>query len=374
MIYFDNAATGGFKPNSVFESVETALKYISANPGRSAHRLSIAGAKAVYECRETLAQFFQSSPERVVFTKNCTEALNLAIMGSLKIGGQVICSAYEHNSVLRPLFTLKEKGLIDVEVVFPEKNKCISQSIEEKITEKTYMIVCTAISNLTGEILPIKKIGKIARKHNLLFLVDGAQGGGHIPLSLKDDNINMLSLAGHKGLYGIMGTGALIFDENTNLSPLICGGTGTESTNLLQPLSFPERLEAGTLNLPGIMALNSGAKYVINNMSNFASHLIESTERMISAFKEIDKITVYSKPNPAGIVSFTVEDIPSSDLSDLLNSDYDIAVRGGLHCAPLAHKIFGTVNDGMVRASFAVQNSFREIDYAIKVISTIAKG
>lgn len=374
MIYFDNAATGGFKPSAVTSTAETVLKYLSANPGRSGHRLSIAGAEIVYNCRISVAKMFNSVPERVIFTKNCTEALNTAIFGTLKKGGHVITTVFEHNSVLRPLNALKNFGFIKLDTVCPDDGKDIVKAIAEKITPDTYLIAVTAVSNVTGETFPLHRIGKLARENNIKLLVDGAQGGGHIPIDLKADNISMLALAGHKGLYGIMGSGALLFDENTDISPLTYGGTGTDSFNPVQPDVYPEKLEAGTLNLPAIAALNEGVNFISKNITNFNEQMIAVTEKLILALEELDGITVYSHPNPSGIVSFLTKHTDSTEVADILNKKYDIAVRGGFHCAPLMHKYLGTENSGLVRVSLAIQNSSSELSYFIRALKEICKG
>ena len=236
------------------------------------------------------------------------------------------------------------------------------------------MIVCNAVSNVTGLALPIAEIGALAKENGLLFLVDGAQGGGHIHLDMKEQNISMLCLAGHKGLFGIMTSGILLFDESVEVEPLIFGGTGSESFNLSQPTCYPDRLESGTLNLPAISSLLEGIKYVKTNRKNFATHLFSMTEKLINALDEIQGITTYSKPNQSGIVAFAIKDISSDHVADILNKDYDIAVRGGLHCAPLMHKFLGTLDSGLVRVSLAVQNSSKEISFLIHAIKDIVKN
>lgn len=373
MVYLDNAATGGFKISAVTDAAQTVLKYLSANPGRSGHRLSLAGAELVSAARGAVADMFNANPDRVIFTKNCTEALNIAIFGSLKVGGHVITTVFEHNSVLRPLFTLKNKGLIELDVVSLEENKPLYLSIEEKIKDNTYMIVSTSVNNVSGYELPVEQIGVVAKKHALHFLVDGAQGGGHIPLDMKKQNITMLALAGHKGLGGIMGSGVLIIDDDTNLEPLLYGGTGSETFNFSQPDCYPERLEAGTLNLPAIAALNEGVRFINDNLKNFSVHLLGATKSIISGLNQIENAECFSSPNRTGIVAFRLKNLPSSEVSDILNTDYDIAVRGGLHCAPLTHKYLGTDKDGLIRVSVAVQNSSREISYLLKALTEIAK-
>ncbi len=371
MIYFDNAATGGFKPRAVIDGAETTLKYLSANPGRSGHRLSVTGAKAVYECRCTIADFFNASPDRVIFTKNCTEALNLAIFGSIKKGGHVITTVFEHNSVLRPLYHLKNSGIIELDVASPDKDGDLVSAIKNKIKPNTYLIAVNSVSNVTGEELPIKELGKLAKSIGAYLLVDGAQGGGHIELDLKDIGASFLCLAGHKGLCGIMGSGVLILDDNVDLNPLLYGGTGSETFNLDQPECYPERLEAGTLNLPAIVALSEGVRFVKNNLTSFSKHLLSVTNYVINALKQLKGVKCFSSPNHAGIIAFSLNNMASEQVADVLNLEYDVAVRGGYHCAPLIHKFLGTEDDGLVRVSIAVQNSSREIDYFLRAIKEI---
>ncbi len=371
MIYFDNAATGGFKPRAVTDAAESVLRFLLANPGRSGHRLSLAGAETTENCRELLAQTFFASSERVIFTKNCTESLNVAIFGSIKRGDHVITTVYEHNSVLRPLFLLKENGTITLDVVAPSQDKSILDAIKESVTSNTRVIITTALSNVTGERLPVNEIGALAKEKGFIYIVDGAQAGGHISLKVNGTGISLLALAGHKGLYGIMGSGVLILSDDTDVSPLILGGTGSESFNLFQPNTYPEKLEAGTLNLPAIAALSEGVRYVKNNLENFADNLYSTTERLILNLNTMKNVTCYSVPNCAGIVSFSLNNLPSSDVADILNAEYDVAVRGGLHCAPLIHKHLNTHEEGLVRASLAVQNSSREINYFLRAVAEI---
>lgn len=371
MIYFDNASTGGFKPNSVVETLTNSVKYLCANPNRSGHRKAIIGMQTIHKTRCNLATYFGGNSDRVVFTKNCTESLNLAIFGTLKKGGHVITTVYEHNSVLRPLFALEKQGLITLDIVKPHSHKNLVKAIKEKINDKTYLIVTTAVSNVTGIALPVKEIGALAKEHDIKYLVDGAQAGGHIPLDLSNDNISMLALAGHKGLYGIMGSGVLIFDDKTDVEPLIYGGTGTLSFDLNQPQFYPEKLESGTLNLPSIFALLEGVNYIFPNMQNFSELLTKMTTALFDGLKTIDGVSLYSMPNPCGIVAFSVKNIPSTTVADILDTEYDIAVRSGLHCAPLMHKYLRTEENGLVRVSLAVQNTSSEISFFINAINEI---
>jgi cysteine desulfurase family protein len=374
MIYFDNAATGGFKPNAVYETAENTIRYLSSNPGRSGHRLSVTGAKIISDCRQAFADFFGGNSDRVIFTKNCTEALNYAIFGYIKKGDHIITTVYEHNSVLRPLHALSNRGVISLDIVAPVDGNGIIKGILEKINQNTSLIITTAVSNVTGESLPVSEIGKIAKEYGLKYIVDGAQAGGHLPLNLKTDNISMLALAGHKGLYGIMGSGVLLLDEQTELTPLIYGGTGSESFNLDQPDCYPDRLESGTLNLPAIASLGEGVRYAYGNMDNFGALLFERTEYLIDGITALNGAKCYSKPNRVGIVAFEVDGFSSEDLADVLNQRFDIAVRAGLHCAPLMHKYLKTDKNGLVRVSLSVQNSARELDFFIRALNEVCKN
>ena len=370
MVYFDNAATGGFKPRTVIESAENVMKYLLANPGRSGHRLSIAGERIVYDARKAIADFFDAIPERVIFTKNCTEALNTAIFGINPKNRKIVTTVFEHNSVLRPLYRLKTLFNADIEIVRPEKEKDLADCIIEK-SEGAFAVVMTATSNVTGETTPFKKVGEFAKKKGIKFILDGAQAGGHIPISIKNDGISALCVPAHKGLFGIMGAGALILADDIEISPFILGGTGTETFNLNQPEDLPERLESGTLPLPAIAAFKEGVKYAGANINNFGEVLYKYTDYAINALSEIKGVKIYSKPNRAGIVSFAIEKLPSQEFADLLNSEYDIAVRGGFHCAPLTHEYLGTENDGLIRVSLAPQNSSREINYLLQAVKEI---
>lgn len=369
MIYFDNAATGGFKVHAAVSGAESVIKFLSANPGRSAHRLAATGAKIVAECREVLANGFNADASRVIFTKNCTEALNTAIFG-LPLKGRVITTVAEHNSVLRPLYKLARENKITLQIL-PLKG--ILTVLKESDLSDVSAIITTAVSNVNGESLPVTDIGEIAKRHGIFYVVDGAQGGGHTPLSVKGQNISCLALAGHKGLGGIMGSGALIVSDSVNLSPLTYGGTGVDTFNADMPENLPEKLEAGTLNLPAIASLLEGARFTFKNFTNFAKTLEIYTERLVKGLSEIPKVKLYSKPNPAGIVAFKIDGTDSADCADILNNEYDVAVRGGYHCAPLMHKYLGTEKEGLVRASLSVQNSANEIDYFIKAIKKICR-
>lgn len=368
MIYLDNAATCGFHPRKVSDAVNTVINFLSANPGRASHRLALTGQKIVLTARNGLAKLFNAESERVIFTKNCTEALNIAILGLVKDGGHVITTVYEHNSVLRPLLYLKNIGKITLDVISPIDSKDLTALIKEKINDKTCLIVCTAVSNVTGITLPINEIAQISKNYSIPFVVDGAQGAGHIPLSIE--NASAIAVAGHKGLYGIMGSGALIINKNVDINPIMFGGTGTETFSF--PTSYPEKLEAGTLNLPAITALSISAEYVCKNLINFGDCLYNYTLLACEYLNKLPNVTVYSQPNRAGIVALKINDKSSTEVADILSSKYDIAVRGGYHCAPLYHEYLNTNECGLVRASFAVQNTSAELSTFLTAINKIA--
>ena len=373
MIYLDNAATGGFKPASVTDTAISVIKYLNANVGRSGHRLSKTASDYVYSCRKKLCEFFGAeSPSRVIFLKNCTEALNIAIHGGIK-GGKVLTSTLEHNSVLRPLFTLEKEGVITLEVLEPENKRFLTANDLSKHYDESVTAVClNAVSNVTGEKQDIAGIGKFLKDKSALFIVDGAQAGGHIPLNIKELNIDMLAVAGHKGLNSIQGVGALILSSSANPDAVMQGGTGTESFNPFQPDCYPEKLECGTLNLPAICSLEEGVRYAEKNLYYLGTELLSYTDYLVKNLSKIDGVKVYSTKNKFGIVSFSIAGFPSGEVAEILSSKYDIAVRGGYHCAPLVHKMLKTDDDGLVRASVCMHNTKRELNALISAVKEIS--
>lgn len=372
MIYFDNAATGGFKPSAVTDSAITTIKFMNANPGRSGHRLSVKGAETVLKTRMILSSFFCSSdPDRVIFTKNATEALNLLILGTAKKGGHIITTVYEHNSVYRPIEYLKQNygvtcTVIDCEDIFNE--------VKNAINDNTYLVIINHVSNVTGHENDLFEVKRAIGEKDIIFASDVAQSAGHTNIDMSGLGLNAICGAGHKAMCGIMGSGFLIFDTKTEISPITFGGTGTQSKSLTQPEFYPEKLESGTLNLPAICALGEGANYVKDNLKLFGETLSTLTTALIGELEKIPKIRLKSKPNKYGIVSFSVDGFTSGEVADILSNEYDIAVRGGLHCAPLIHKKLGTEEGGLVRVSLAPQNTLREVYTFIKAIGRIASG
>ena len=370
MIYFDNAATGGKKPDAVLTAATSALK-LSANPGRSAHRLSLACATEVQNCRHALTEFFDGySFERVAFTKNCTEALNIAIFSALADGGHAVTTALEHNSVLRPLEYLKRKGVAEYDVCPIERGKINPQTLASFVRKDTKAVVVTSASNVTGEQPDLQAVRALLPP-SVLFIVDGAQGGGHIPLKMCAYGIDALCLAGHKGLFALQGSGALLFSERFNPQPLLYGGTGSESFSLAMPDFYPDALESGTLCYPAVVSLLAGIRYLTYHGTEIAQKLRRLTAVLLRGLKKIPAYRAYSEPNPCGIVSFSHERLDSEYLALLLSEKYGFATRGGLHCAPLAHQAFGTSDGGLLRVSFGHDNDEKEVDallFALKEI------
>lgn len=375
MIYFDNAASGGRKPDPVLSAVSSAIK-VCANPGRSGHKLALSCANIVQQARNTLSDFFDGYGfDRVVFTKNCTEALNIAIFGTLKKGDHVILSCMEHNSVLRPLERLKKAGVITYDVCrlrgVGANANVEPEDVRALLKPNTRLVAVSTASNVNGAMPPLAKIKAVLPKH-VLFLCDGAQGGGHFPISMRELGADFLALAGHKGLMGIQGSGALLFSERVDPTPVLYGGTGSMSLSLDMPDFFPDALEAGTIAFPAVVSLLEGTRFLRERLSEIEEHLTALTAYLIDGVKALRDYTVYSKPNPCGIVALKHVFLQSEFLSDVLSSKYDIATRGGLHCAPLMHEELGTLDDGLLRVSFSHFSSKKEIDellFALKNIS-----
>lgn len=370
MIYFDNSATSYFKPMCVKLAVNDALNCLTANPGRSGHLPSIKAGEMVFETREIIKQFFNAQDYQVIFTKNCTEALNLAIFGCLKPGDEVITSCFEHNSVLRPLKQLESVGIktsvLDCEL------KDFHLYLKHLITDKTKLVVVTAMSNVTGQSPNLIKIGQICKQNNLLLLVDGAQSSGHMDIDLTKINADMYAFAGHKGFCAITGVGGLLVKSNIKLKPLLYGGTGTESENLVQPNDMPEGLEAGTLPTIPIASLLAGVKFVAMHEHEILKKESELSAYFYNKLKSIEGVTLYSTLDSKNVFSFNVKNLDSNVVADILNEKYGVCVRAGLHCAPLAHKKLGTLKTGAVRASIDFNNTKHEIDYFARAIKEIS--
>ena len=376
-IYFDNAATSSPKPPEVLERVSAALTEFNANPGRSGHSVALSAAREVLSARERLASLMNAGEEtNIAFAFNCTDALNLAIKGALRYGDHVITTQLEHNSVLRPINALAARGRISLSIVSPRADGFVDpEDIRASIRKNTRLIAVTHASNVTGAIQPVAAIGELARREGILYLIDGAQAIGATPVNVRALSCDLYAFPGHKSLLGPMGTGGLYIRPGVVLRTLREGGTGTDSESMLQPDERPERYESGTLNLPGIAGLGAGCAFVAKRVSAIMSHERELTGALYEGLSAIRVAEIYSPREEAaraGIVSFNLPGMTSSDVADRLGR-MGIAVRGGLHCAPGAHRFLGTLRRGAVRASVGYANTFEEVDAFLNAVNAIVR-
>ncbi|MEE1127026.1 MAG: aminotransferase class V-fold PLP-dependent enzyme [Acutalibacteraceae bacterium] len=378
MIYLDNAATTYPKPQSVIKAVDDALKK-SANPGRSGHTLSQSTAISVYEVREKLKDMFSApAVENVVFTLNCTHAINYVLKGLIKSGDRIVTSSFEHNAVMRPLEKLKKQGVhVDIAEAYPDDKEATVRSFSRLINTNTKLVICTAASNVIGLKMPIKEIGMMCKQFGISFCVDAAQLAGVCDINMKECNIDYLCIAAHKGLYAPMGTGILITKDN-RLDTIIEGGTGTASIMLNQPNDLPEMLESGTINVPGIIGLGAGIDFVKSKgFDKIYNHEMGLVKRLYKQLKSTPGVKLYT-PEPddnyAPVLSFNINGLNSVDSASKLNS-LGFATRAGLHCAPFAHKRIGTIESGTVRICPSVFTSSQDIDkFAAAVRQISAKS
>lgn len=375
MIYLDNAATTMKKPQCVIDAVVNAMTHMG-NAGRGANEASLDASRIIYDTREKISDLVNlKNPSRVAFTCNSTESLNTAIKGILTNKDHAITTSLEHNSVLRPLYELEEEGM-ELSVVQCDENGSINyDDFEKLIKENTKAIVCTHASNLVGNVLDVKKIGEISKKHNLVLIVDASQSAGVFEIDMQDMNIDILCFTGHKGLLGPQGTGGLCVREGINIRPLKVGGSGVNTFSKTQPEAMPTILEAGTLNGHAIAGLNAALDYLNEEgIENIQKREEELMFRFYNGIKDIKDIKIYGnfENKRAAIVAFNVGDIDSAVFSDELSLYHDISTRPGAHCAPLMHKAMNTVEQGAVRFSFSHYNTEEEIDTAINAVKEIA--
>lgn len=364
MIYLDNAATSFPKPGAVIREVNRCIKHYCGNPGRSSHNLSLRASEAVYNTRERIANHLGGvEAENIVFTPNATFGLNLAIKSLVPYNCHVLCTNFEHNAVIRPLNKLcRDRGI-------SYSTFSGTDDIENKIQADTLAIVASLTSNVTGERLDLNILSKIALDHSLIFIVDASQAIGHHRIDLKKSPCDALCAPGHKALFGIQGSGFVYFKDNKRRESFIEGGSGYDSRNPDMPIYLPEAYEAGTLATPAIVSLGAGVRYVDSvGTEAITEHLNNLTERLYEMLSTVDGITIYGCG--AGIVSFNYKNIPSTDVSSLLN-EKGICVRGGLHCAPLAHLKYGTIEQGMVRVSLSYLNTERDVSRLFTAIKEI---
>ena len=317
MIYFDNAATSFYKPETVKKSVLKSINTLTATPGRSGHKLSQKVALQIFETREIVKDFFGADSYSLIFTKNCTEALNIALRGCLNNGDHVIATCYEHNSVLRTLEYLKNKG-IEVEIIEEDMDK-IPSAISKKIKSNTRLIVTNMVSNVTGEVCDVEAVGKLCKDNNILYLVDGAQSAGHIEINLKKLNIDMFTFAGHKGLLSLTGVGGLLVRNLHVLKPILFVGTGTESENLIQPNENVEGFEAGTIPTISIMSLYSGVEFLEKNFEIILKKEQKLSKYMYFELQKLKFLKIYSKENSQNVFSFNIKNLDSSLVANILS-------------------------------------------------------
>ncbi|MBX7218764.1 MAG: aminotransferase class V-fold PLP-dependent enzyme [Blastocatellia bacterium] len=381
MIYLDNAATSHPKPENVYVALGAFLRQVGGNPGRGGHWAALEAEKTLAEVRLKLARLIgaPTTPERVVFTFNASDGLNMAIKGVLEDGDHVITSGLEHNSVMRPLARLQETRGIEVTVLpFDARGLVDPDDFRRAITPRTRLMILSHASNVIGTVQPIEEIGAIARENGLLFLVDAAQTMGVIPVDVKFSNIDLLAAAGHKGLMGPPGTGFLYVGERAELTPWREGGTGGNSLAELQPMEFPYWLESGTPNTVGIAALGAALEYLTSRgIEHIHQHEMRLLSRLAEGLCEIEGISIFGPTDPergVGVLSFTLEGFDPQEIGIVLDDSFGVAVRPGLHCAPATHHRLGTLPLGTVRVSPGAFNTEADIDVLLEAVQGLGGG
>ncbi len=373
MIYFDNAATSFPKPSAVTKEVVRCLDTYCGNPGRSSHRLALLAAEKIYDCRCKIAELVKiNSPESVVFTYNATYALNFAIYSLAEENMHILISDMEHNSVYRPVYKLKKEGKCDYDVFKTDGN--IIENLTSLLRNNTKLLVCTHISNVSGRVLPIKEISNFCQENGICFILDASQSAGHIDININELGCDVLCAPGHKGLFGIQGSGFAIFKNKEKIKELVVGGSGINSLSPLMPQNLPERLEAGTLSTPAIASLCAGIDYIqdvgINQIEEREAVLRYLLLERLTAIDTLNLLDLDKKCS--NVISFSCEKILPEKLGALLDRS-GICVRSGFHCSPLAHKALGTFEKGTVRISLGYFNTINEIDTFYKKIKEIIK-
>ncbi len=377
IIYLDNAATSFPKPCQVIEAVTDCMEHHGANPGRGAHSMSLEASRIIFETRERMAAFLgaQDSAD-VVFTKNATEALNIGLKGFVRASDHIVTTSMEHNSVARPIEWLVRLGVKLTKVQCSPEGVLDPEDVDRAIRADTRLIAVTHASNVTGTIMPIEAIAKIASKHGIPVMVDAAQTAGVLPIDVGALGVDMVAFSGHKGMLGPQGTGVLYISPDLDLREMMQGGTGSESESIRQPVERPERFECGTPNTLGIAGLGAALEFLGEvGLDAVRAREVELTARLLGGFRGIPAVTVYG-PGDAeartAIVSINIDGMDSSQAAFLLDKNYRIAVRSGLHCAPEAHRTLGTLTPGTVRFSIGYFNTAEDVDAAIKAVAEIA--
>lgn len=368
MIYFDNAATSRPKPKEVIDAFNYYITEIGTSPGRGSYGLAIQASRMLYQARNSVARFFRiSDPSNVVFTKNSTEAINLFLNGILSVGDHVLISPYEHNAVLRPLETLKNKGVIEY-TVLPKEVIDAREGIDKYVKPTTALLVLTLASNLTGQLVFSSRLVEAAHSFGIPVFVDASQGAGKGLIDMERDDIDYLAFTGHKDLLALPGVGGLLSQKPLRITPLIQGGTGIHGESYINPQAFPDAYEAGTLNMPAIWALKASLEYLETQIDSIVLKENELLNYFFERLEDIEEVIIYNKHyERVPTFCFNIKDVPSSEIVEKL-SKQQICVRGGIHCAIKAHETIGTVKTGAVRVSLNYANTKEEIDEFVKVI------
>ncbi len=377
-IYLDNAATSFPKPESVYSAVMRTMRETGASPGRGGYRMSLECSRLLYKTREAIARLFSiSDTSRVIFTHSATESLNMALRGTLLPGDHVITSVLEHNSLIRPLKMLEKQGVKVTLIEAAGDGVLDPDDFASAIRPDTRMIAVGHASNVTGRIQPVSELADVARKAGALFLLDAAQTAGSVEIDVSLIGIDLLALPGHKGLYGPQGTGILYAGEKVKLRPLLYGGTGTDSIIQDQPEIMPEGFEAGTHNISGIAGLKAGVEFVLEKtVSEIGRRELELAAFAACKIEDMTGARVHGfrKESSAGLFSFTIEGIDPAEISYLLDRDFDISSRSGLHCAPGAHRAVGTFPEGTVRISPGWFNTSDEMKHFLDALTECVRS
>jgi len=374
MVYLDNAATTWPKPEAVYRAIDTAMRQHGANPGRGAYRMSVDAEALVDGTRQAVASLFNApNAQRVIFTLNCTDALNIALKGLIKPGDRVVTGPFEHNSVTRPLHTLQRTG---AQVAVARSNSALGIDLDHLralCREGVDYVVVSHVSNVTGCVAPVKEIAAIAHAHGGMLILDAAQGAGALDIDMQDMGVDVLAAPGHKGLYGPMGTGVLVLAAALPVQPFREGGTGFQSESPGQPTEYPWRLEAGTPNLPGIAGLGEGVRFIRSaGIDAIAQQEALLAQMLADQLRKVDNVSVFCDQVPGtGVVSFRVGTVGAALTGTILDSSFGIAVRTGLHCAPATHQAIGTFPEGTVRASFGAFNTESDVDALVAAVRQI---
>ncbi|GAA4724416.1 aminotransferase class V-fold PLP-dependent enzyme [Brevibacillus fulvus] len=380
IIYLDNAASTWPKPAGVKEAMAEVIDHYAANPGRGGHALSKRAGKTLFQTRAQLSRLFGiKNPNNLFFFLNATQALNQAIKGYLQAGDHVISTTIEHNAVRRPLEYMRRTKNVEITYIAPREDQLFyAEDFRQAVQANTRLIVVSHASNLTGLILPVEEIGKIAREHSIPLLVDASQTAGILPIDVESMNIDMLAFPGHKGLYGPQGTGGLYINDSLELEPLIHGGTGSQSESVDQPQKRPERFESGTVNTVGLAGLLAGANFVLERgVEEIHKHEWTLARMTMEGLSQLSGIKMYGPGldiERVGVVSFNIEGIDATEVSFILDQQYGIATRAGYHCTPLAHQTVGTDKEGAVRVSFGIFNTEQDVRDLLQAVKEIKEA